>query len=69
MKTIPIFVEFPDNFSEEEVLYSIFNNIPMDKYADIGIRFKTNSVLAASYRNYLNHIGMLSLSQPVKTKS
>lgn len=69
MKTFPILVEFPDNLKEEEVLYNIMSHLPLDSYEGIGVRFRTTNVITEKYNNYMKNIGLLSLTQPSKTKS
>lgn len=69
MKTFTIFVQFPDNFSEEEVLYDIANRLPLNSYKEVGIDVRVNNILAARYENYLKQIGLMSMAHPSKTKS
>ena len=69
MKTFPIIVEFPDNYEDVDVLMSIAGNLPINSYEEVGIRFKTNTVLTERLKVRQQQVGLMSMAHPSKTKS
>lgn len=69
MKSFPIIVQFPDNYSDVDVLHSIVNNLPIGDYMNIGIHFSVNNVLNDQLKERLNQLGLMELAKPSNVKS
>ena len=68
MKTFPILVEFPDNFSDVDVLHSIVGNLPINSYEQVGIRFRTNPVLNEQLKERVKELGLLEYVKQQSSK-
>ena len=42
MKEVCIYIQFPDRFTEDEIIKSVMGELDLKSYKDIGVRFYVN---------------------------